>query len=684
MNGEHATASFGIANVIFIAIMAGALGFFGYSANRFLKLLRIGKYEARFDQIPERVKRVLTVAFGHSKLFRQFVPGLMHFFIFWGFVILTIGTGEMIMQGIHPALNLSFLGPLYRPLQGLQDVFALLVMASVVFAFWRRYVTRPKRLQVGRHAQLDATLILSLIFLLMASYFGLTGAEAALAGGANARPLPGVVASAIGGMPQGALRAIGTGSWWVHILIVFGFLNYLPYSKHFHVLLSIPNTFLSSLKYRGRLLPMDLEDENAEQFGAKDIQDLSWKMLMDGFTCTECGRCDEVCPANNTGKPLRPRKIVTDVRHRVQDRADAILTLWSQRGQATGEGAEAPKLADDGKTLIGDDFITPEELWSCTTCGACMQECPVMIEHVPTILEMRRYLSLTEGSMPAEAALACKNMENNYTPWAFSASTRADWANGLDVKTLAEDKDVDVLFWVGCAGSYDERAKKISRSMADILNKAGVKWGILGTEEMCTGDSARRVGNEYLFQTLAKSNVEVLNGYEVKKIVTGCPHCLHTLKNEYPEFGGNYDVVHHTQFIDDLVKNGKIQLKPEAKADGAVTYHDPCYLGRYNQEYDAPRNLVQLSTGPVKEMDRSRDRSFCCGAGGARMWMEEDIKQRVNVARTKEALDTGAKVIGTGCPFCMTMISDGVKAHEKENEVRVLDIAEQVRAAMVE
>jgi Fe-S oxidoreductase len=487
----------------------------------------------------------------------------------------------------------------------------------------------------------------------------------------------------IGGLPAGALHAIGTGSWWMHILIVFGFLNYLPYSKHFHVLLSIPNTFLSSLKYRGKLLPMDLEDENAEQFGAKDIQDLSWKMLMDGFTCTECGRCDEVCPANNTGKPLRPRKIVTDVRHRVQDRADAILALWEQRG-AAAEGGEVPKLADDGKTLIGDDYITPEELWSCTTCGACMQECPVMIEHVPTILELRRYLSLTEGSMPAEAALACKNMENNYTPWAFSASTRADWASGMDVKTLAENKDVDVLFWVGCAGSYDERAKKISRSTADILNKAGVKWGILGTEEMCTGDSARRVGNEYLFQTLAKSNIEVLNGYEVKKIVTGCPHCLHTIKNEYPEFGGNYEVVHHSQFIDDLVKTGKIQLKPEAQGKEAVTYHDPCYLGRYNQEYDAPRNLVQLSTGPVKEMERSRDRSFCCGAGGARMWMEEDIKQRVNVNRTKEALDTGAKVIGTGCPFCMTMMSDGVKAHEKESEVRVLDIAEQVRAAMVE
>ncbi|MFN7952609.1 MAG: (Fe-S)-binding protein [bacterium] len=680
MNGEHATASFGIANVIFILVMAGAFGFFGYSALRFIKLLKIGKPESRLDSLPERVTRVLTVAFGHSKLFRQVVPGLMHFFIFWGFVILTIGTTEMMMQGIHPALSLRFLGPLYRPLQGLQDVFALLVMLSVLFAFWRRYVIRPKRLQVGKAAQLDATLILSLIFLLMASYFGFTGAEAALAGGATARPLPGLVAGMIGGLPAGALRAVGAGSWWVHILIVFGFLNYLPYSKHFHVLLSVPNTFLSSLKYRGKLMPMNLEDENAEQFGAKDIQDLTWKMLMDGFTCTECGRCDEVCPANNTGKPLRPRKIVTDVRHRVQDRADAILALWAAKG---GEG-EAPKLADDGKTLIGDDYITPEELWSCTTCGACMQECPVMIEHVPTILEMRRYLALTEGSMPAEAALACKNMENNYTPWAFSAATRADWANGLEVKTLAEDKDVDVLFWVGCAGSYDERAKKISRAMVDILNKAGVRWGILGSEEMCTGDSARRVGNEYLYQTLAKSNVEVLNGYGVKKIVTGCPHCLHTLKNEYPEFGGNYEVTHHTQFIDDLVKQGKIKLKPDAAGKDKATYHDPCYLGRYNQEYEAPRNLVQLATGPVSEMGRSRDRSFCCGAGGARMWMEEDIKQRVNVARTKEALETGATVIGTGCPFCMTMISDGVKAHEKESEVRVLDVAEQVRAAMVE
>jgi Fe-S oxidoreductase len=448
--------------------------------------------------------------------------------------------------------------------------------------------------------------------------------------------------------------------FWAHILIVLAFLNYLPFSKHLHVLTSIPNVYLSNLGPRGALTPTNLADETATKFGATDVEDFTWKQLLNGYTCTECGRCSDACPAHTTGKLLSPRKIFVDLRAR------------------TMEKAEHQDLA--GHQLL-DNFITEQELWACTTCMACVQECPVMIEHVDAIVEMRRGLVLNESRFPDELKTTFTNLERNFTPWAFGHASRADWAQGMDVPLMADVRKADLLFWVGCAGSYDARYQKVARAFVKLLKRAGVNFAILGTEEKCTGDPARRMGNEYLAQTLMADNIATLNGYGVKKIVVTCPHCLQSLGKEYRQFGGDYTVVHHSELLRDLVREGK--LTPARGHEGKVTFHDPCYLGRYNDIYEAPRDVLGAVDGLERvEMARSHDRSFCCGAGGGRMWMEEREGKRVNIERTEEALGTGAGIIGTGCPFCMTMLTDGVKEKNPSTPVEVKDIAELLLEAV--
>jgi Fe-S oxidoreductase len=398
-----------------------------------------------------------------------------------------------------------------------------------------------------------------------------------------------------------------------------------------------------------------------------DVDDFTWKQLLNGYTCTECGRCTSVCPANTTGKLLNPKKIFVDMRVRTMELAP-VLTA----GEGSIPAEEREKAVSH---MLVDNFITEQELWGCTTCMACVQECPVMIEHVDAIVDMRRGLVLNESRFPAELTATFNNLERNYTPWNFSHATRADWAEGLNIPVMAEKKQADVLFWVGCAGSYDARYQKVSRAFAKLLQMAGVDFAILGTEEKCNGDPARRMGNEYLAQQLMTENITTLNNYGVKNIVVTCPHCLQSIGKEYRQFGGEFEVVHHSEFLFQLVREGKLKVKPGSEA--AVTFHDPCYLGRYNDVYDAPRDLIAAIPGTSqKEMRRSRDRSFCCGAGGGRMWMEETEGKRVNMERTEEALATKADVIGTGCPFCMTMLTDGVKAAEMTEKVQIKDIAE--------
>lgn len=651
--------------VAFGIVLVAAAAFFVHSSVRLVKLLQLGKKDDRFDHILARIRNVLVVAFGQTKLLRDPLAGLMHFFIFWGFVILLTAVLEAFIEGLVPGFTLQALGLLFPPLAVMQELIGVLVVLACLLALARWYFLPPKRYfgpEITEHVRRDATLILSLILIIMFSMFGTNAARMAMSGQIHAARFVSVQLAPIFAYSSGKMW-YGF-FWWTHILVVLGFLNYLPYSKHLHVLTSIPNVFFASLEPRGRLSRLDLEDENAEKFGAEDVRDLTWKQLLDGFTCTDCGRCTSVCPANNTGKALSPRKIIMNIRQRSAEIGPLLIA---------GTAEEHEELR--GHRLL-DNFVTEQELWACTTCRACMEECPVNIEHVPAIVDMRRYLVLTESRFPDELTGTFKNLETNFTPWAFSHETRAEWAQGLGVKTMAETggDGIDLLYWVGCAGSYDRRYQSVSRAMVKLLGAAGLRFAILGTEEKCNGDPARRSGNEYLAQMLINENVETLNRYRVKKIVATCPHCFNTLKNEFPQFGGKYEVVHHTELLQQLIREGRLRA---GKVSGATTtFHDSCYIGRYNGIYDEPRSLLAAAGAHLVEMRRSRDRGFCCGAGGARMFMEEKEGKRVNVERVEEALGLNPDTIATACPFCMTMLTDGLKAKDADDRVRVRDVAE--------
>lgn len=655
-------------NIIFILVFIITFAFFGYSVNNLIKYLKVAKKkDDRFYDIPTRLKRVWNIAFAQTKLLREPLAGLLHLLIFWGFVLFIFAVLESIIQGFYSSFSLSFLGAFYSVITLVQDVFGLLVIGSVLLSLYRRYIQKVPRLQVDKHGMKDAAFILILIMFIVISMYGQNASGFSNNGMMyhpyELRPISSFLAGIFFNNPTGSTLLLYEVFWWMHVLMIFGFLNYLPYSKHLHILTSIPNVFFANLDpVRNTLKKIDLEDENAETFGVADIEQFSWKQILDGYSCTECGRCTWNCPANIVGKSLSPRELIVDIRKRTFDKAPLIV-----EGKTEGELYE--------KTLI-HNYISDKVLWQCTTCLACVQECPVMIEHVDSIVDMRRNLVLTESEFPPQLNSVFKSLETNYTPWVFNAADRAAWAEGMNIKTMAEDKDGEILFWVGCAGSFDERYKKVTKAFAAIMQKAGVDFRILGTEEKCNGDTARRLGNEYLSQMMMRENIETMNNYGVKKVVTACPHCFHSLKNEFPQFGGNYEVTHHTVFIEELIAKGKIQIKEETE-NHKVTYHDSCYLGRYNNIYDAPRNSLSKVAGlDIVEMKRNKSKGFCCGAGGGRMFLEDDEGGRINEERTREALETKADTIASACPFCMTMMTDGVKHFEKTDEVAVKDIAE--------
>ena len=654
--------------IVFAIILLGAFGLFGLSLWRMIKLISIGKPENRLDHLSERFKKMMTVAIGQSKLFREPIPGMMHAFIFWGFLVLLSSILEAIGEGLFSGFTFRFIGVFYQPLQFCQELFAGLVIVGVCIALYRRYILRPKRLQVDMHSQIDATAILLTILLIMISLLGQNAVRVQVDMNQEGHFFSSALAPIMTSSNPSTNNLLFEIYWWVHIVLVLGFLNYLPYSKHAHILTSIPNVFLSSLKPNGALKPIDLEAEGVEKFGAIDVEDLTWKQLLDGFTCTECGRCTASCPANITGKKLSPKKIMTDIRQRVAEKGPLLLNRDKVVKVKEGGG-------DPLENTLLHHYLTAEELFACTTCMACIQECPVNNEHIPAIVDLRRSLVLMESNFPPEVQVVFKNLETNFSPWAFPASSRADWAEGMNIPQMSQAKNAEILFWVGCAGAFDARYTKVTQAFAKLMQKAEIKFAILGTEEKCTGDSARRIGNEYLAQMLMKENITTLNGYNVKKIVTTCPHCFNTLKNEYPQFGGNYEVVHHTDFLLNLIREDKLKITNEEAAK--VTFHDSCYLGRYNDIYDQPREILKAIRGVnTAEMKRSKSKGFCCGAGGGRMWMEETEGKRVNVERIEEALALKPDIIGTACPFCMTMLEDGVKDKEATDIVKVKDLAE--------
>ncbi|MEJ5244156.1 MAG: (Fe-S)-binding protein [Bacteroidota bacterium] len=657
---------FGLKNLIFILIFLAAFGFFAKNVVRLIGYLKLGQPENRTDNIAKRIWLTLKVAIFQTKILRESSGGTIHAWIFWGFLILLFAASNSVFTGfgIHHLYN--FLGPVYSAITFFIDLFCVLIIIAVVWALLRRYVMKVKRLQVEGE-QLEAGFILMMIFVIVSSLL-IENATAILTStdASNAfRPISAAIAPLFSPNSASTIHEI---AFWVHILFIFAFMNYLPYSKHLHVLTSVPNVFLGSLSPVNKLKPINFEAEGVEKFGVVDIEDLTWKQLLDGYTCTHCGRCTSVCPANTTGKKLDPREIIMQIRHRTFDVAPILLKKQKENAEISPE-----EQAVLDKKFVGD-YEDVEALWQCTSCGACIQECPVMIEHVPAIIDMRRSLVMMEANFPSLLQNAFGNLETNATPWAFSQSERARWAEDLGIRQAAEHPEFDILFWVGCAGSYDDRAIKISRAFATLMQKAGINFAILGTEEQCTGDVARRAGNEYLADMLVKANIETLNRYNVKKIVTICPHCFNTLKNEYPDFGGKYEVVHHTEFLLNLINEGKLKLKPNGNVK-QIAYHDSCYLGRYNEIYDKPRTLLQKAGYEISEVARSGDRGFCCGAGGAQMFMEETEGKRVNIERTEELLSTGCSQIAVNCPFCTTMITDGTKAKDAEN-VAVRDIAE--------
>ena len=688
-------------NVVFFVILLLAAAFLAYNAQRLYRYMTVvGKPENRLDHPGQRLWNLLTIGFAQTKILRDPVAGASHAAVFWGFLVVTLGTLEIFVQGVWNGF--SFANFLPAPLYGLyalsQELFALLILAAVSFLIYRRVVVKPKRLQGDGVETIEAVVILSVIAILMATLI-VTGTMEAIAdptapagyGRLVSIGLATVLGSAVSTETAHAVRDV---SWWTHAVLVLGFINFLPYSKHLHVLVSLPNVYLSNTSGPGQvgvMRYMNLEDETAEQFGASDVEHLSWKNLLDGYACTQCGRCTAACPANITGKVLSPRKIVVNTRQRLMEKAPLVAgdpEEFRRPGLISAEGADAGTQTSTAvmENRLLDNYITEDELWACTSCRACVVECPVSIDQLDIINELRRNLVLMESRFPEQLQPAFTSMERNGSPWAFSPAAREEWAEGMDIPTMAEvferGERPDILFWVGCMGSFDDRAKKITVAFARVLKASGVNFAILGQEETCNGDPARRMGNEYLYQMLAKGTIETLDRYEVKTVVTFCPHCFHQIGNEFPQLGGNYEVIHHTTYIERLLQEGRVPLDTDEGKRLTMVYHDSCYLGRYNDVYDAPRTTLKRALPVVNlvEPKRTKSRGLCCGAGGGRMWMEETEGKRINVERTEELLATGADAIAVACPFCMTMMTDGVTA--QGSEVPVLDISEVVASRL--
>ena len=624
-----------------VAVLAAAGIVFGRRALLLVNLVRAGKPVQRFDDLPARVRSEAVVVLGQKKLFQRLVPGLIHAFIFWGFLVLFPTIVMAMIGAVSKGHSIPWLGS-----QGwfafLVDLFCVLVLVGVAGAFWIRKVQKPERFKGSHKGEADlillwiAGIVLSLL-LWHASRIAL-GLNEYPAGWS---PLANAISNAFG--TGTTTEALERAFVWAHLLLVLGFLAYLPHSKHLHIMTAAVNVWFGRTRARGRLEPLDftIEDESAMRFGSNTIADMTWKQMVDTMSCTECGRCQDVCPAYATGKELSPK-----------------LLIMGLRDQLFAEGPSLLSGADFQPSPLVPNAVSDEVVWDCVTCGACVQECPVAIEHVDHIVDLRRHLVMVEGRFPSEGETMLRDVERSQNPWGKPQAERADWTEGLGVRVLQPgEPPPEVLYWVGCAASFDERARVTAQSTAKLMQAAGVDFAILGPRECCTGDPARRMGNEYTYQSYAEQNVATMNEAGVTKIVASCPHCFNTLANEYPDFGGRYEVVHHTELLTQLLEEGRLQ--PAAGTE-EITYHDSCYLARHNDVLAAPRAIVSRIGRPL-EMARSGKRTFCCGAGGAHMWLEERGNQ-INEERAREAAATGATTLAVACPFCTVMLDDGMQS----------------------
>ncbi len=668
----------GIGPFILYPVAAVAIAILIYAIYRRCLLWAVGKPDNRFDDLGKRIWSFIVTGvvdgLFHRRFFREPYLGIMHFLIFAGCGLFLMGAfldfiSHYFFHFIH--------GGFYLGLGLAVDIGGVFVLIGVIMAVVRRYIQKPERL----NTILDDVIVLSLIFVVVVTGFFLEGFRmiAATPEGLSqpefySHPEWSMwsfggywIAGLFAGLAEGTRIAWYTGLWWFHVALSVGAVIYvcLSFDRLTHILVSPVNVFFRSLRPKGALVPINIEE--AETFGVGKIEDFTWKQLLDLDACTNCGRCQDRCPAYLSDKPLSPRKVIQDLKTHLLERSDVLLAA---KGANPGNGNGG----DAAKAMLGE-VITEDELWSCTTCRACMEICPVFVEHIDKIVDMRRNMVLEQASMPetGEAVLRC--IETRGHSCRGTTYTRTDWANGLDVKLLSEDANVDLVYFVGCAAALEDRSMKVAIAFVKILKAAGVNIGILGPEETCCGEPARRLGNEYLFQMQAMKNIEMLKGYNVKKIVTACPHCFNTLKNEYPQFDGEFEVIHHTELIADLLKQGKI--KPSPLGDGKLTYHDSCYLGRHNDIYNQPRQVLSsISQSKLLEMKRSRRNGFCCGGGGGRYWMEERIGQRISEMRIDQVVETGAGVVATACPYCLQMFEDAIKAKEVEESLKALDIAE--------
>ncbi len=660
---------------------------------RVFTAVRAGDQAAHAD-VGRRAWGVVRYAIFQSKMFRWTRAGAVHYVVFLGSTILLIANINIVTGGLLQAIvSWPLGGALWTFAVGLQNVIAVGVLLVLVYLFERRLVERPSRLTLDR----TGLLILTMIALVVSTEFFAQAFEAAAYGDISGALVANALAVPLSSLGETITQGAFVVLWWAHVFVLATFLLFIPTNKHFHVYTSFVNVWFRKLAPRGELPKMDLEDETAT-FGLKTLQDLGWKDLLDGFTCTQCGRCQEACPAWNTGKPLNPKTFIMGIRTMSESAERTTDLIPNSPIVRETYGLDDTKVSAAALAQpIVDTAIPYDAVWDCVTCGACVEACPVLIEHVDKIVGLRRNLVLEESRFPTELTGAFRALENQGNPWGQAASARLDWTKPLEFEVptvaavAAEGRlgELDVLYWVGCAAAFDTRNQKVARAVATCLHAAGVRFAILGQEESCTGDPARRMGNDYVFQILAAGNIETLDRYGMgeRTIVTACPHCFNSIGNEYGQLGGHYRIVHHSMFLAELVSSGRLATLPEDASSstgdhrpGSVTVHDSCYLARYNNVVAAPRNVLGAAGVTVTEMEKSGKNTFCCGAGGGRMWMEETRGTRINAERTRQVLATGAETVATSCPFCMVMMSDGLAAADGGTTVNAMDISEVLAA----